>query len=174
MDQVRQLLAEGRTGKLDGFVSKAGRPFAAHLRLGQDGKVGFDFDGPPAGRVPFIPPRTVVTELAGGRPGEPEVSAGPLACPKCGIGHIIEGRRGFGCNRYREGCDFVVWKEVAGRLLDENQIRCLIATGCTGLIQGFNGGGGTRFDASLRLDDHWRVVLDFPVDEGDSNPGKLE
>lgn len=174
MDQVRQLLAEGRTGKLDGFVSKAGRPFAAHLRLGQDGKVGFDFDGPPAGRVPFIPPRTVVTELAGGRPGDPEVSAGPLACPKCGIGHIIEGRRGFGCNRYREGCDFVVWKEVAGRLLDENQIRCLIATGCTGLIQGFNGGGGTRFDASLRLDDHWRVVLDFPVDEGDSNPGKLE
>ncbi len=103
-----------------------------------------------------------------------EVTAGPLACPKCGIGHIIEGRRGFGCNRYREGCDFVVWKEVAGRLLDENQIRCLIATGCTGLIQGFNVGGGTRFDDSLRLDDHWRVVLDFPVDEGDSNPGKLE
>lgn len=92
---------------------------------------------------------------------------GPLRCPKCGLGRIIEGRRGFGCARYREGCDFVVWKEVAGRQLTAEEARQLIATGRTGLLQGFTD-GRSRLEARLRLDGHWRVVLDFPAPaEGD-------
>ena len=86
---------------------------------------------------------------------------GPLTCPKCGRGQIIAGRRGYGCERYREGCDFVVWKEVAGRELTATQIRELIATGRTGLIGGFTAASGVQLDARLRLDDQWRVVLDF-------------
>lgn len=31
-------------------------------------------------------------------------------CPKCGK-DIIEGKKGFGCSGYKEGCDFAVWKE---------------------------------------------------------------
>ena len=27
-------------------------------------------------------------------------------CPKCKQGHIIKGKTAFGCNRYKEGCDF--------------------------------------------------------------------
>ena len=86
---------------------------------------------------------------------------GPLTCPKCGRGQIIVGRRGYGCDRYREGCDFVVWKEVAGRELTAAQIRDLIATGRTGLIRGFTAASGVQLDAQLRMDDQWRVVLDF-------------
>ncbi len=86
---------------------------------------------------------------------------GPLTCPKCGRGQIIVGRRGYGCDRYREGCDFVVWKEVAGRELTAVQIRDLIATGRTGLIRGFAAASGVQLDARLRLDEQWRVVLDF-------------
>ena len=173
-DLVRQLLAEGRTDRVEGFVAKTGRLFAARLRLDQDGKVAFDFEGPPAGRIPspspVAAPQGGVGSGSGEPPGQSGFPLGPLTCPKCGMGRIIEGRRGFGCDRYREGCDFVVWKEVSGRLLTQDEIRRLIATGHTGLIQGFSDGGGAQLDAHLRLDGHWRVVLDFSADEDHPRP----
>lgn len=173
-DLIRQLLAEGRTDRVEGFVAKTGRLFAARLRLDQDGKVAFDFEGPPAGRIPSPSPAAVpqggVGSGSGEPPGQSGVPLGHLTCPKCGMGRIIEGRRGFGCDRYREGCDFVVWKEVSGRLLTQDEIRRLIATGHTGLIQGFSDGGGAQLDAHLRLDGHWRVVLDFSADEDHPRP----
>lgn len=86
---------------------------------------------------------------------------GPLTCPKCGRGQIIVGRRGYGCDRYREGCDFVVWKEVAGRELSPAQIRELIVTRLTGPLRGLTAAPGVQIDACLRLDDQWRVILDF-------------
>lgn len=42
-DQVRKLLATGRTDLLHRFISKKGRPFSAFLVRGADGKVGFEF-----------------------------------------------------------------------------------------------------------------------------------
>lgn len=41
--QLQKLLTQGRTDLLSGFISKAGRPFAAHLVMGEKGKVGFEF-----------------------------------------------------------------------------------------------------------------------------------
>jgi DNA topoisomerase-3 len=41
--QARQLLTKGRTGQLKGFKSKAGKPYAAALRLDGDHKVRLDF-----------------------------------------------------------------------------------------------------------------------------------
>ncbi|MCP3879675.1 MAG: type IA DNA topoisomerase, partial [Sulfitobacter sp.] len=82
--------------------------------------------------------------------------------PKCGQGRIIEGRRGHGCNRYREGCDFVVWKEISGKRLTEKQVHALISKGKTRLIKGFKGRSGKKFDARLRLDEMWKVVFEFP------------
>jgi DNA topoisomerase-3 len=87
--------------------------------------------------------------------------SGDLSCPKCNQGQIIEGKRGFGCNRYREGCDFVVWKEIASKKLTEKQIQTLIAKGKTGLIKGFKSRKGSKFDARLKLDEGWKTVFDF-------------
>jgi DNA topoisomerase-3 len=43
-EEIDQLLANGRTGLLNGFISsKTGRPFAAALVVGDGGKVGFEF-----------------------------------------------------------------------------------------------------------------------------------
>jgi DNA topoisomerase-3 len=86
---------------------------------------------------------------------------GPLTCPKCNQGKIVEGRRGWGCNRYREGCDFVVWKEVAGKPLTEKQLHTLIAKGKTGVIKGFTSKAGRKFEARLRLDEQWKTVFEF-------------
>ncbi len=41
--QVAKLLVEGRTDTLSQFISRAGRPFAAVLKLGEKGKVEFEF-----------------------------------------------------------------------------------------------------------------------------------
>lgn len=41
-DIAKQLLADGKTDVLDGFVSKAGKKFSAQLVL-KDGKVSFEF-----------------------------------------------------------------------------------------------------------------------------------
>ena len=47
-EQAEKLLTAGKTDLIDGFISKRGRPFAAHLKL-EDGKVGFEFPEKPTG-----------------------------------------------------------------------------------------------------------------------------
>jgi len=42
-DQVKKLLATGKTDLLTQFISKAGKPFPAHLKLAERGKVEFEF-----------------------------------------------------------------------------------------------------------------------------------
>ena len=46
-------------------------------------------------------------------------------CPRCGR-PVIEGKRGFGCSGWREGCPFVLWKEYRGSPLEVGQIRELL------------------------------------------------
>ena len=46
--QAQKLLTTGKTGLLEGFISKRGRPFSAYLKL-EDGKVGFEFPEKTAG-----------------------------------------------------------------------------------------------------------------------------
>ena len=91
---------------------------------------------------------------------EPQPIPQPLVCPKCSQGRIIEGRRGFGCSRYREGCDFVVWKEISGKRLTEKQIHALIGKRKTPLIWRFKGPSGGKFNARPRLDSQCKVVLE--------------
>jgi DNA topoisomerase-3 len=54
---------------------------------------------------------------------------GDLRCPSCGQGHIIAGRRGWGCSRWREGCKFVVWFEEQGKRRSEADLRALVGQG---------------------------------------------
>ena len=42
-EEVAALCRDGRTAKLRGFVSKAGRPFEASLVMSAEGKVEFSF-----------------------------------------------------------------------------------------------------------------------------------
>jgi DNA topoisomerase-3 len=54
-----------------------------------------------------------------------------LTCPRCGMGTLITGSRGWGCARWREGCRFVIWFETAGRRLTAAQLRDLVIRGKT-------------------------------------------
>ncbi len=59
------------------------------------------------------------------------VAATALPCPRCKQGALMAGRRGWGCTRWREGCAFVIWFEVAGRRLTAAQLRDLVEKGKT-------------------------------------------
>ncbi len=56
----------------------------------------------------------------------------------------------------------MVWKEISGKRLTEKQVHALIGKGKTGLIKGFKGQSGRKFDARLRLGEQRKVVFDFP------------
>ncbi|MBT3381925.1 MAG: DNA topoisomerase 3 [Lentisphaerae bacterium] len=46
-------------------------------------------------------------------------------CPLCG-NEIIEGKRGVGCSKWKEGCPFVLWHNYRGTTFDGQQVRQLI------------------------------------------------
>jgi DNA topoisomerase-3 len=57
----------------------------------------------------------------------PPAAVADLRCPACGQGRIITGKRGWGCNRWREGCKYVVWFEENGLRRSEADLRQLVA-----------------------------------------------
>jgi DNA topoisomerase-3 len=68
-DQVKLLLETGKTGKIDKFISqKTKRGFSAFLKLGKDGKVGFEFEPrekKPAGKKGAAAPEPATTSPGG-------------------------------------------------------------------------------------------------------------
>jgi DNA topoisomerase-3 len=137
----------------------AGRAPAARAPAAQRSRVG-------AARRP-PPPSTAISDArdatrgAGHRPAVPDPSPEhrkirvpsiqELGCPRCRLGTLIAGSRGWGCARWREGCRFVVWFETAGRRLTPAQLRDLIVRGKTRKAR-FRSERGTEIDARLVLD----------------------
>jgi DNA topoisomerase III len=79
-----------------------------------------------------LDPRRFMTEIARYtgevvRPGDSSaIDPSRLGdCPRCGK-PVIEGKRGFGCSGWREGCPFVLWREYNGHPLGDDQIRGLL------------------------------------------------
>ena len=85
-----------------------------------------------------------------------------LPCPRCKQGTLMTGRRGWGCTRWREGCPFVVWFEIAGRRLTAAQLRDLVEKGKTRKFQWAPSGGASVVAGRLVLD------LAAPPDGGGS------
>ncbi|MBF0502632.1 MAG: DNA topoisomerase 3 [Candidatus Riflebacteria bacterium] len=72
-------------------------------------------------------------------------------CPACGKGGIIEGQRGFGCDRYREGCHYVVWKEFCGKILTKSALQTLILGCQTKKNTGFTTPDGRIVNGRIRM-----------------------
>lgn len=51
---------------------------------------------------------------------------GNLSCPKCHLGHVIQGNSAFGCTRYNEGCQFKIPKSIQNVILDVSVVKSLI------------------------------------------------
>ncbi len=46
-------------------------------------------------------------------------------CPRCGHA-VIEGKRGYGCSDWKQGCSFVLWKDYRGHNIETYQARELL------------------------------------------------
>jgi DNA topoisomerase-3 len=103
-----------------------------------------------------------VRGMEGERLAAPSRSREPLgACPKCGS-PVVEARKAYGCSAWKKsGCDFVIWKQVSGKRLSENQARQLLTRGRTAPMKGFKSKAGKPYSAALKLDAEHRVKLEF-------------
>jgi len=42
-------------------------------------------------------------------------------CPRCGC-DVIEGKYGYGCNGYKEGCKFIIWKRAKSGMMSKTKV----------------------------------------------------
>ena len=83
-------------------------------------------------------------------------------CPKCQR-PMIEGERGYGCSGWNEGCQFVVWKEIAGKKIRASTVRTLVEKGKTSLLTGFVTKSGRKVSGRLSIQG-FEVHVDFAQD----------
>jgi DNA topoisomerase-3 len=88
-------------------------------------------------------------------------------CPKCG-GKIKETYKKFQC----QGCDFSLWKIVAGRQFEAAEIDELLTERKVGPLTGFRNKMGRAFNAIIKLNADNQPEFDFGQgsDEGSSEP----
>jgi len=90
---------------------------------------------------------------------------GSLVCPKCKQGTVKKpnGQNFYGCNRYREGCNFSINETIAKKTLTPKQIETLCTKGKTGLLKGFISKQGNPFEAYLTLGEEtdWKAQFRF-------------
>ena len=81
-------------------------------------------------------------------------------CPKCG-GAIHETYRHFKCDR----CDYKLWKVVASRQWEPEEMDELLKNRQIGPLQGFRSKMGRAFAAVIKLDENHAPSFDFGNDE---------
>ena len=140
-NMAKSLLSKGRTAKLKGFKSKAGKPFSAALVL-RDNKVEMEFDSQAANSAKPQPKS---------KP-EPKDDDELGTCPSCGA-RIIEGQKAYGCSAWKTGCGFRIRKTIAGKRLTANMVKTLLTKGRTRKLKGFKSRAGKPFEAVLVLKD---------------------
>jgi DNA topoisomerase-3 len=72
-------------------------------------------------------------------------------CPLCG-GDVLDGKRNFYCAGYKEGCRFVIWKEICGAAVSPKDAAALLAGKNSGPKK-CKSKAGRDFQARFRLKD---------------------
>lgn len=82
------------------------------------------------------------------------------SCPYCKQGEIVEYPKSYGCNRYKEGCNFTIWKTIAGKKITETMAAQIVSKGKTSLLKGFKSKVGNEFSARLVLKEG-KIAFEF-------------
>jgi len=93
------------------------------------------------GDSPAAATATVEKKVSLGAAGE-HAALGSCPCRGCG-GVIIEGRKGYGCSHFKQGCKFVIWKEYVGKNISVTMLKSLLEKGETQVLS-FKKGGQTH------------------------------
>ena len=81
------------------------------------------------------------------------------SCPLCSA-KVIERPKSYSCGNWKNGCQFVIWKTMAGKRITVRTARTLLSKGETSLLRGFKSKAGKPFDARLKLVDG-KVKFEF-------------
>ena len=106
---------------------------------------------------------TSTTKNYGGKTYEPNVHAQAShlgSCPICNA-EIKDFPKSYSCSRWKEGCGFTIWKEVAKKKLSETQVKKLMKQKKTDLIKGFQSKAGKPFEAYLVMNKEGKVEFEF-------------
>ncbi len=151
--EVKALLAGETVGPLSGFKSKKGSEFSAKLTLDKDFNINFEFESD----------------------GKFHGQKTDYKCPLCGS-PLEENKNAIFCTGAADsedprstpgmtnGCNFTLFKTIAGHTLTTKEIAALFESGHTPLIQGFKSKKGTEFAAVLKWGegaDKGRAVFEF-------------
>ena len=85
-------------------------------------------------------------------------------CPKCGQQSVGIYAKVAKCRN--EGCDFHIFREVCGTMLSEDNIRDLLTTGRTPVLNGLTSKAGKKFNARLVLNEEYTTSFVFENKKG--------
>lgn len=158
-EQVKKLLAEGKTDLMKGFVSKkTNRKFEAFL-VAKDGGWKFEFpvrERKGRAKSSEPPPRIDFT-------GKAEVGK----CPKCG-GKVFDTEAGYICENSQQQakpCKFSIKKVILEQPIDATQAGKILAAKKSDLLDKFISKAGKPFPAYLVMDAKGKITFDFPERE---------
>ncbi len=158
-DQVKKLLAEGKTDLLKGFVSKkTNRKFEAFLIV-KEGKTAFEFpvrERKGRAKSSEPPPKIDFT-------GKVEVGV----CPKCG-GKVFDTEAGYLCEKSQaetKPCKFKIGRTILEQPIEPAQAQKILATKKSDLLDKFISKSGKPFPAFLVMDAKGKITFDFPERE---------
>lgn len=159
-EEVKELLEKKVIGPLDGFKSKAGKPFSAMLKLEDNKKVKFDFGSGGTG--------------AGGEVEQIDFSKFEKMC-KCPMavkgkcshnnGQVYATPTAYQCEFHGEEgsqCNFRISRTILSRTIPEDQFVKMATEGKTDLLDKFKSNRTKRFfSAHLILKDNGTIGFEF-------------
>ena len=152
------LLRERKLGPLEGFRSRLGRPFTASLKLNDANEAVFDFgDGGANGDDNAEAPDFTGQESLG-------------ACPKC-ASRVFELPQAYVCEKAvgpDRTCDFRSGRVILQRPVEREQMRKLLESGKTDLLQFVSARTRRPFAAFLARQPDGKIGFEFEAKE----PGK--
>ncbi|PWT79288.1 MAG: DNA topoisomerase III [Acidobacteria bacterium] len=145
-EEVKILVSERKVGPLDGFRSKAGKPFSASLVLNENNKTEFAFEN-------------------NGNSYRTEVDTAQHAligkCQICSTGFVYDTGAAYVCENVAKGdCSFKVNKTILQREISPDQMRKMLVEGKSDILKGFVSKKGRPFEAILKLQDG-KIVWEF-------------
>ncbi|WMT42952.1 DNA topoisomerase 3 [Paenibacillus sp. D2_2] len=119
---------KGKRGSRTGSRSKGG-----DSKTGTASKRGSGSSG--SGRTPGTTSAGQAASSGGSSGGVAGGFEALASCPRSGCGgQLIEGRKGYGCTHYKQGCGFVIWKEYAGKKISRSMLQSLLEKGHTQIL----------------------------------------
>jgi len=113
--------------------------------------------------------REMVDRIKNGEIPEEAFSTLKTPCPKCG-GVVQENYKKYQCKK----CDYSLWKVVASRQFEPDEIEELLSARVVGPLQGFRSKMGRPFAAMIRLNDENLPEFDFGQGVGGSDTEEVD